>query len=155
MEALMNAALIEAMGEWGKELERAVTADVDPEAATPIERFERFWTRVIESFATHRQVWVASFDVLAQAERAPQVRAALAEGLQRGRGAWAALLQGLDGTVDGTRAQAIGSLYQALLTGIGVQWMIDPERTPSAADLTGALRTIAASVTAAERADAG
>src|SRR5579883_3210661 len=60
MEALLNAALIEAIGDWGDEIGRVLAAEggvpFDP-AADPIERFAAIWTRVIESFATHRQLW--------------------------------------------------------------------------------------------------
>jgi hypothetical protein len=40
-------------------------------------------------------------------------------------------------------ARAVGSLHQALLSGVLVQWLIDPGRAPSAADLAVALRAIA------------
>jgi hypothetical protein len=40
-------------------------------------------------------------------------------------------------------ARAVGSLHQALFSGVLVQWLIDPARAPSAADLATALRAIA------------
>src|SRR5918997_1679891 len=49
-EALLNAAMIEAMDEWGSELERAV--QVDPTAG-PLERLEAVWAGVVESIAAH------------------------------------------------------------------------------------------------------
>src|SRR5215218_1592676 len=52
-EALLNAAMIGAIEEWGEEMERALTPDTAP-AAAPLDRFEETWTRVIGSFATHR-----------------------------------------------------------------------------------------------------
>jgi AcrR family transcriptional regulator len=72
-EALLNAALIQAIEDWGGELERALAAH--PAAgATPLERFEAVWSRVIESFASHRQLWAATFEAYAQLERAPSGR---------------------------------------------------------------------------------
>jgi AcrR family transcriptional regulator len=139
-EALLNAALFEAIGEFGAELERALTAD-DSGAGTPYERFERYWSRVIDSMATHRQLWAATLEILPQVDRLPELRAALAEGLQGGRQLWASLLQGLDpGSPD---TQPVGSFYQALLSGVLVQWLVDPDRAPSSRDLAGALRFIA------------
>jgi AcrR family transcriptional regulator len=143
-EALLNAALFQAIEEWGDELERAVATDTDP-ATTPLERFERFWTRVIESFDAHRPLWAASFEVFGQVERVPEVRQLLADGVQQARIGFAALLSNVDPAEKET-AQMVGSFYYALLSGVLVQWLIDPQRAPSARDLTEALRIIAAGV---------
>jgi hypothetical protein len=40
------------------------------------------------------------------------------------------------------KAQAVGSVNQALLSGILVQWLVDPGQAPSAGDLTIALQAI-------------
>jgi hypothetical protein len=79
-------------------------------------------------------------------ERVATIRAALAEGVQDGRMAWATLF-GHDPSADEGLAYAVGSIHQALLSGVLVQWLIDPDSAPSAADLTLGLRTIAADVT--------
>jgi AcrR family transcriptional regulator len=138
-EALLNAALFEAIGEFGAELERALS--VEDGGGTPYERFERYWSRVIDSMATHRQLWAATLEILPQVDRLPELRAALAEGLQGGRQLWASLLQGLD--PGSPETQPVGSFYQALLSGVLVQWLVDPDRAPSSRDLAGALRFIA------------
>ncbi len=142
-EALLNAALFEVIGEWGEEVERALSAAGEAEGGT-VERFEQYWTRVIDSIATHRPIWAATFEVLAQIDRVPEMRRAIADGLQDGRLVWASLLQGIDAAADEKEAQAVGSFYQALLSGVLVQWLVDPERAPSARDLADALRTITA-----------
>ena len=144
-EALLNAALIQATEEWGDELERALTADTDPDAP-PIERFEAVWTRVIESLAAHRPLWAAQFEIFAQIDRAPEIREFLAEAQQRGRLGLAALLQNIDPTVEKEKAQAVGGFYHALLSGVLVQWLTDPQRAPSGHDLATALRTIVADI---------
>ena len=143
-EALLNAALTEAIGEWGEELGRAL-ATAAPPAASPLERFEAIWTRVIESFATHRALWAASFESFAEINRVPEVRQILAVAMEQGRLGLAALF-GTAGGDDEASARAVGSFYHALLTGVLAQWLTDPERAPSAGDLAGALRTIAADV---------
>jgi AcrR family transcriptional regulator len=140
-EALLNAALFEALGEFGAELERALS--VEDGGGTPYERFERYWSRVIDSMATHRQLWAATVEILPQVDRLPELRTALGEGLQNGRLLWASLLQRLDPAKDAPTAQAVGSFYQALLSGVLVQWLVDPDRAPSSQDLAGALRFIA------------
>jgi hypothetical protein len=45
------------------------------------------------------------------------------------------------------RTQAVGSVHQALLSGVLVQWLTDPDRAPSAADLASGLRVIAGDMT--------
>src|SRR5690348_9413660 len=94
-EALLNAAMIDAIEEWGEEIGRALAVDADP-GASPLERFEATWARVIGSFAAHRQLWVATLEATTQAEHAPEVRAFLADAVQQGRLGLAELFQDLE-----------------------------------------------------------
>lgn len=147
-EALLNAALNEANDEWGEEIGRALGSPLadDAAGAGPMERFEAIWQRVIDSFASHRTLWAASFEILAQSERAPEVRERLADSLTQGRLGLAELFQNIDPAADEHQAWAVGSFYQALLSGVLVQWMVDPDHAPSAHDLTDALRLVAGTV---------
>ncbi|HEU5011267.1 MAG TPA: TetR/AcrR family transcriptional regulator [Roseiflexaceae bacterium] len=144
VEALLNAAMIQAIEEWSEALKLALTSSA-ASTSVGMEQFEVIWTRIIESFETDRQLWVATFEALVQAERSPAVRAFLAEALDQGRMGLAELFQGIDPTSDEALAWKIGSFYQALLTGVWVQWLIDSERAPSGADIATALRAIQAS----------
>ena len=159
-KALLNAAVLAAMDEFGEEMARAIgEPDPEPSALEPsrlepsrlepsrfeqsaLERFERFWTRVIDSFQASSQVWLATFDIFTVAQRDPEVRAAVAEGLEDGRKLWARLLYGVD-DADEEKTRAIGSLHQALVSGVLVQWLIDPGRAPSPAELALGLQAIA------------
>jgi AcrR family transcriptional regulator len=145
--ALLNAAVLTAMEEFGAEMAKAI-GDPDP-ALGALERFERFWTRVIDSFQASSQVWLATFDIFTVAQRDPEVHAAVADGLEDGRKLWARLLYGADDTDDAT-VRAIGSLHQALVSGVMVQWLIDPERAPSPAELARGLKAIADQVLTSE-----
>jgi AcrR family transcriptional regulator len=144
-KALLNAAVLTAMDDFGAEMARAV-GEPDPRQSA-LERFERFWTRVIDSFQASSQVWLATFDIFTVAQRDPGVRAAVAEGLEDGRKLWARLLYGVDDT-DEEQMRAIGSLHQALVSGVLVQWLIDPARAPSAAELAQGMQAIAEQVAA-------
>ncbi len=140
------------MDEFGEEMARAIgEPDPGPGALEPgaLERFERFWTRVIDSFQASSQVWLATFDIFTVAQRDPEVRAAVAEGLEDSRKLWARLLYGVD-DADEEKTRAIGSLHQALVSGVLVQWLIDPGRAPSPAELALGLQAIAEQVTAAK-----
>ena len=160
-KALLNAAVLTAMDEFGEEMARAIgEPDPGPGALesgalesgaleqSALERFERFWTRVIDSFQANSQVWLATFDIFTVAQRDPEVRAAVAEGLEDGRKLWARLLYGVD-DADEKKTRAIGSLHQALVSGVLVQWLIDPGRAPSPAELALGLQAIADQVASA------
>jgi AcrR family transcriptional regulator len=152
-EALLNAAMIEAIDEWGKETERILATDTDVDV-DPIERFESIWTRLIESFETHRPVLVASFEAFAPAQHSPELRKQLADGQEEGRFGLAALFQRIDeSTVDEKAARTVGSFYMALLSGLIAQWLVDPRRAPSGHDMAEGLRTILASVRGTEEAE--
>ena len=145
-ETLLNAAMIEAIGEWGAELERALAASPDPRPSSPLGRFEAIWAGLIASFATHRNLWGASFESFAEIDRVPEVRRILADAMEQGRLGLEAMFRTAGGADDEASIRAVGSFYHALLTGVLAQWLVDPERAPSAADLAAALRTIAAEV---------
>jgi hypothetical protein len=105
------------MDEFGEQMAAAIGADVD-EGATTLERFERFWIRVIDSFRTSSQVWLATFDIFAVAQWDPEVRAAVADGLEDARPFWAQMLYGVDPATHPQEARAIGALHQALVSGV-------------------------------------
>ena len=132
-EALLNAAMIEAIDEWGEELARIFLAGPDTDAG-PIERFESIWTRVIESFVEHRALWVSSFEAFRQAQHSPGLREQLSDGQEEGRYGLVALFQKVEvSTVDERAARTVGSFYLALLSGLMVQWFVDPDRAPRGA----------------------
>ena len=149
-KALLNAAVLTAMDDFGAEMARAIgEPDPGPSALEPsaLERFERFWTRVIDSFQASSQVWLATFDIFTVAQRDPEVRAAVAEGLEDGRKLWARLLYGVD-DADEEKTRAVGSLHQALVSGVLVQWLIDPGRAPSPAELARGMQAMAEQLSA-------
>ncbi|MEU8192983.1 TetR/AcrR family transcriptional regulator [Microbispora amethystogenes] len=140
-KALLNAALVEAMEEWGQEIERTLAAG-PALGGTPAQRFEATWTRIIESFARLRPLWAIQFELIAQMDRLPELREAFAAANRQAKLGLAALFENLDPVADARKAMAVGAFYQALLGGMAAQWLVDPDEAPSAADLAEALRTI-------------
>jgi AcrR family transcriptional regulator len=142
-QALLNAAVLQAVEDFGTEIGQVMRADSDL-GGTPLERFERFWAHVIDSFRANPGVWAATFDVFSVAQHDPQIRAAIAQGIDDGRALWARALNGLEADGDDhSVARAVGSLHQAVFSGVLIQWLIDPARAPSAADLAAALQSVA------------
>jgi AcrR family transcriptional regulator len=151
-QALLNAAVFKAMEDFGAEIAQVMSADGGPAGPVP-ERFERFWAHVIDSFRANPGLWAATFDVFGVAQHDPEIRAAVAQGIDDGRALWARALNGLDVHGDDQPvARAVGSLHQALFSGVLIQWLIDPSRAPSAADLATALHAIAGQLGAAQHA---
>ena len=137
-EALLNAALFEALAEWGEELRRLL----EPDGGTPAQRFERTWTRVIESLGRQQGLWSAQFELVTLLEHQPELRRFAAEAQPTAR---PALLELFDGTErDEDTGRKLGTLYQALLAGVAVQWLVNPDHAPSPHDLADAIRILGA-----------
>jgi AcrR family transcriptional regulator len=143
-EALLTTALIQATDEWGTELERVLAREVEP-GDDPVHRFELTWTRIIDSFGTHRELWATQFKILTEFDELPSGPEGLIEALRQARQELAALFGYHDGAGD-AHALAIGSFLQALLTGVLAQWLTDPEHAASGSDLAYALRRLVAGV---------
>ncbi|GAA2692489.1 TetR/AcrR family transcriptional regulator [Actinoplanes palleronii] len=114
-EALLVQALIEAVGE----LTDTVAARAGD--GTPEER----WQALIETFSTHRPLWIAQLEAAVQAEHSPELRERLAEAQRQGR-------EGMGGSVP-----------LAVLTGLMMQWLVDPGQAPSGAQVASELRAYA------------
>ncbi|PNG95228.1 TetR/AcrR family transcriptional regulator [Streptomyces malaysiensis] len=140
-ERLLNAALLETLDEWS---EKVRSGSAEPLAGSGAgARVESMWARVVESETTDRPLLVASAEALAQAERSAEVRQQLAEAFERARSTLAADLHGIEGAEDGEVARAVGSVHMALIAGLTQQWLVDPERAPSAREVATGLRRIA------------
>lgn len=144
-EELLTVALISAIDDLDAELRSAAKARAH-RAQTPAGRFQAAWERLIDSFRTHRQLWMANLEIFSQSDRIAELRKLVDEGLlQRARAGLISLFDGIDeASVDDRSIETLGSFYYALVTGVLVQWVIDPDHAPSARDLTNALTTLSA-----------
>ncbi|WP_406067523.1 TetR/AcrR family transcriptional regulator [Micromonospora sp. NBC_01638] len=138
-EALLNAALQQAIEEWGGDLARLLTSEA--EAGLAGDRFARTWTKVIDSFAATRPLWEVQFELLAHIERTPELRSTLADAHRQARLGLAELF-GYDAAYDERRALRMGAFYQVLLGGLAAQWLADPAGALSGSDLLEAMRTV-------------
>ncbi|TCK27139.1 TetR/AcrR family transcriptional regulator [Pseudonocardia endophytica] len=142
-DALLTEALLAATTAWGEELDHALTAT--DTSADPQEHLEETWSRVVGLFSTQRRLWATHVEALAQAERLPELRSSLVEAQREVREGLALTFHTLpdDPEAADRRAHVLGVVYQALLTGVMVQWLLDPESAPSGADIAEGLRAIA------------
>ncbi|MEU8513332.1 TetR/AcrR family transcriptional regulator [Kitasatospora sp. NPDC048722] len=144
-DALLNAAMIEAIGEMGMALGAVVNA-ANEATGDPEERFVAVWEGLKGVFEEHRGLWAAQFEALAQAAHAPELARAFSEAQKEGRLGLAALFQGLPEVPETEDELARGAFYQTLLAGSVAQWLAAPELAPSGRDFLRGLRLVAASV---------
>ena len=133
---LLNQALMEALAEWGAEL--ATTLQATDGSA------EAVWTAVIGSVRDQRPLWTTQFELAGQVDRLPEVHEFLVAGQRQGRAELADLFGASGG--DGEQERLLGGLAQALLAGVAIQWLIDPDGALTPADLSAALRLAASKI---------
>jgi AcrR family transcriptional regulator len=142
-DALLTEALLRAFGEWDRDLQQALGASVSA-AVTPKERFEATWAKVIATFETHRSLWIANFEIFTQMVGQSATREFLAGNLPTARTGLAAMfLDQEESSISEHTSKTIGTFLHVLLSGLIVQWLIDPASALSARDLTEALRSTA------------
>lgn len=154
-EALLNLALLDALGDTGEEVRRATRTCMNLDA-DPFERFEVAWDIILDQYFTRRQLLLASVEIFAQVDRVPGLRAAVADGFQQGCAAMVELFKSISGDalreMDRESVEATGPFFQALATGVMAQCLVDPGRAPTARDLAAALRAVMAWSRSTERA---
>ena len=93
-KALLNAAVLKALDEFGEQMAQAIGTG---EAAGETTRSASSGSGPRSSTrSTNRQVWLATFDIFTVAQRDPEVRAAVADGIEDARAFWAQALYGVD-----------------------------------------------------------
>jgi AcrR family transcriptional regulator len=142
-EALLTESLLLAFGEWDENLQQALRTTVSADV-TPAERFEAIWAKIMATFETHRSLWVANFEIFAQMVGQPETREVIASKLHLARAGLAAMFLNRDErTLDERTVRTIGNFHHVLLSGLVLQWLIDPASALSARNLTEALRATA------------
>jgi AcrR family transcriptional regulator len=142
-DALLTEALLLAFGEWDQELQRTLQNSVTS-SITSAERFEATWAKLIATFETHRSLWIANFEIFTQMVSQSVTREFLAGNLPAARTGLAAMFLNQDeSSISDQTSRTIGTFHHVLLSGLIVQWLIDPASALSAKDLTEALRRTA------------
>lgn len=142
-EALLTEALLLAFGKWDEDLQQVLRTTVAPDV-TAAERFEATWAGIMATFETHRSLWVANFEIFAQMVGQEAARKVIADKLHIARTGLAAMfLNREESTISDHTARTIGTFYHVLLSGLVLQWLMDPASALTAKGLTEALRSSA------------
>ncbi|MFD9301566.1 TetR/AcrR family transcriptional regulator [Streptomyces sp. NPDC060048] len=138
-DALLNQALFAAMDEWA-----AGSGRLAGPGDTARERYAATWDRKIRDFADTRWLWTASVEAFVHAQSSPELLAILAEGQRQSRRMVAAHLRGVpEDAVAEEDVRSLGSVHLALLTGVMVQCLTDPEHAPDGREIAQGLRALA------------
>jgi AcrR family transcriptional regulator len=132
-EDLLNAALYQALAEWGDDLGKALAA-TSP-GATQADRFEQTWTQILKTFAANHRLWAVQFELLAYLDQKPELKAVFAEANRQARQSLSDLFN-----VPGEEA---GAVFHALIAGLAAQWLVDPDSALTGQALRKALLAIA------------
>jgi AcrR family transcriptional regulator len=152
-DALMNQAVYESIGEWGEEIERALSAAGDLDAG-PLRRFESIMERTIASFSgPNSGLWSAQVELMSLLGHNDELRAFLAGVQSEAATGLAEMFLGVDPEAEPETARLAGSVYHALFIGIIVKWFMDPEQGLTAHELAQGLRIIADRVCASPEED--
>jgi AcrR family transcriptional regulator len=140
--ALLNAAIEASFDDWARQLAALVMSDPD---ATPLQRASATWIASLQGLPDRRPILQAYVEALAQALRVPELRVQLAEHYRRARAMVAGLVaaslgDGLD--PDDPRCSAVATLVIAACDGLALQSLLDPEGSPSAADLAAGFAAV-------------
>ncbi|TKK79018.1 TetR/AcrR family transcriptional regulator [Herbidospora galbida] len=134
-EALLNAALMEVLTDLGRSLDAAVAGGDRGDHAGGL---GETWRLVRESFAEHQPIWVAGIGAYVQSQYSPDLRDLLAPIV---RGILGQLAEEVPGA-DEKSAKAIASIQLALLTGLVLQWVVDPDHALTGPELAEGLRAL-------------
>ncbi|WP_328467487.1 TetR/AcrR family transcriptional regulator [Actinoplanes sp. NBC_00393] len=140
-ETLLTQALFAILDEWGDSLGRALAPAAGDDA---VRGFERMWESLVEQFAAHPDLWLATVELFLQAQRQPELRAQLAGGIAQGWRGMAGILQSVpEDEVSERSTRTLGMVQTALISGVMVQTLSDPANAPTAAEILEGLRQLA------------
>ncbi|MCU1222117.1 MAG: TetR family transcriptional regulator [Edaphobacter sp.] len=142
-DALLTEALMQAVQEWDDEFRRDLAVGVRQDLSQR-QRFEAIWARLIKSFAKHRPLWAANFEMFSQIDHMPEIRAALGGSLRQAQAGLASLFLNIpEGEIDDETIQTMGALYYTLMTGLMAQHLLDPQNAMTAQRIGEAFSRVA------------
>ncbi|MFJ9941754.1 TetR/AcrR family transcriptional regulator [Streptomyces erythrochromogenes] len=142
-DALLAEAFIGLMEEWGAVFQQGLDGD-----GGSLERFRALWDGVLAQHEKSAPVWAASLEVALGRDQRPELRAMLAASQAEGRRGLISMLTGTpEDELDERDVRTLGSFYQALLNGLMIQWLFDPESAATAEEFTEGMRRAAEAMT--------
>jgi AcrR family transcriptional regulator len=141
-ENLLFQALFALLDEWG-DLAGRVLVPADAPDLTPEQAYERMWDDLLTQARTHPKLWLTSVELFMQAQRQPDLLPQLADGMRQGRSGMTAILTDIpEPAVQEPAVRTLGTVQLALMSGVVMQALADPEHAPTGADVIAGLRAL-------------
>ncbi|MFB7174733.1 TetR/AcrR family transcriptional regulator [Streptomyces sp. NPDC056254] len=142
-DALLTEAFTGLIEEWGEVFQ----GGLDGEGGS-LERFRALWEGVLAQHEKSAPIWAASLEVALSRDQRPELRAMLAASQAEGRRGLISMLTGTpEDQLEERDVRTLGSFYQALLNGLMIQWLFDPESAATAEEFTEGMRRAAEAMT--------
>jgi AcrR family transcriptional regulator len=139
-EALLTEAMVEGFRRWTAQVEEAVLSGGE---ADPPVLLARALTAMRDGLERNRGLSLAFVEAMAQADRAPALREAMAAYYREVRERVGALARAALGPeLSEEDAAALASLVLAVCDGLVVQWLLAAEDVPSGERLAGSLAAL-------------
>jgi AcrR family transcriptional regulator len=136
-ERLLNIAVAEAFQRWLKPL---VALAAEPGPATPLERLHRSAAGILDTLEANRSLVAAALEAWAQVPRSEELRAEMIATYDDFHRTIALTTRDAFAEVGALEVDAdvLADLIIALFDGLLVRWQLDPERMPTAEQITNA-----------------
>ncbi|WP_344481531.1 TetR/AcrR family transcriptional regulator [Glycomyces endophyticus] len=145
-EALLQQALFKSLEDWDAGLQAQLSRLDEPKGP---KRFAAVWHLLIEHIRANPTMWTASFELFMQARRSPELAAVYAQGQPGATAAMAALATGeVEEDIDAETIRTVGAVQLALVSGVVMQWMSNPDTAPGPDEIAAGLRGLVASIDA-------
>lgn len=155
-EALLNEAITTTCEQWATRLLEAASAAPD---ASPLEQMAASWLAMIASFEEMRPVLVGFVEAVGQSAWSEELREQMAAHYGRVRQAvteMVSLSLGSSAKDAGADPKVVASYLIAVCDGLMLQWLLDPEETPTGEELVATLGVaLTAAIKAQESVETG
>lgn len=138
-DKLLTAAVLETWDEWGRTLEEAMTRSVGD---SPLERLNVILESLEDGLRGRRDILVASFQAMVEAEFSPEIRQRIEAQYQEGRRTLAAAVLNIDEQDVDDDDLALGSLVLGLVNGYSVERYAVPGHGAGLTNIAGALQRL-------------
>lgn len=125
-DALLIETLLNGLEKWSAVLDHRL-ADL-PNTDLP-EHLANVYRCVVQSFEGHRGVLAASFELMAQADGNERVQQQLRHAVEHARSSLVGQMLPMD--MDPDQVRVFGTAGYAMLSGLIVQWLVEPDSLPT------------------------
>jgi AcrR family transcriptional regulator len=130
-DALLNEAIIRGCEQWTIRLGEAASASPD---ASPLEQMAASWIELLGALDEMRPIFVGFIEAVGQSAWSEELRAQMAAHYKRVRLAITEMVRASLGSAAedlGADPTAVASFLLAVCDGLAIQWLLDPEETPT------------------------